>query len=314
MPSFLVGKARKAQAANGARYEAYLRSKGHESASAAIQLRTNFFTERGLTPRENAWMNLAYDVGILANFTPTAFWTVYNIISRPDLLAAIREELLTKSAVSRSDSSDSDGGNGTKYTLDIARLRTACPLLLSTFQETQRLITNHAPLREILADTAIKTDDKKTSYLFKKGNYLKLPSMPTLRDRAIWGGDAEAFDPRRFLRLKKDGGAGDAATHADLPPSAFPVWGVAPHICPARQYAGTGVLALAALLAMRFDFAPAEGGGEWTAPAAKGAFAFVLLPAESVQVRVTPREGWNDGDWEVAVGEAGTRMRLAVPG
>ncbi|KAK7978159.1 hypothetical protein PG988_005649 [Apiospora saccharicola] len=311
LPSFLVGKARKAQAANGARYEAYLRSNGHETASAAIQLRTSFFTDRGLTPRENAWMNLAYDVGILANFTPTAFWTVYNAISRPELLAAIREELVTKSAVSRS--SNSDDGKGT-YTLDLARLRTACPLLLSTFQETQRLITNHAPLREILTDTTIKTDDKKTSYLFKKGNYLKLPSMPILHDQAIWGGDADEFDPHRFLKMKKDD-SGDAVTHADLPPSAFPVWGVAPHICPARQYASTGVLALVALLAMRFDFEQ-EGveGGEWKAPEAKGAFAFVLLPAETVKLRVKAREGWNEGDWEVAVGEAGTRMRLAVPG
>ncbi|KAK3689091.1 cytochrome P450 [Podospora appendiculata] len=304
LPGLIARKAVKAQSANGGRYESFLRNKGHETASATLQARTSLFADRDLSLRENAWMNIGYDVAILANFVPTAFWAVYNVISRPALLAQIRDELVATETVAR----DADDGS---CVLDLSRLRTSCPLMLSAFQETQRVATTHAMIREVLADTTISTDT--SSYLLKKGAYVQVASVPTLRSAEIWGDDPAVFDPHRFIKLKKDA-ASSIVRPADLPSAAFPVWGIAPHVCPARQYASTGCLALVAMLAMRFEFLPAEGGGgEWKARLrTRIDFQSVVLPDEKVRVCVRLRKGWNEGVWRVVVGEVGTRMVLAV--
>ncbi|KAK3937793.1 7-alpha-hydroxycholest-4-en-3-one 12-alpha-hydroxylase [Diplogelasinospora grovesii] len=296
-PGILAAKAVKGQAENGRRYEEYLFRGGHKTASRAIRERTSFFERHGFSQRENAWMNVGGDIAILSNFVPTAFWTVFNIISRDDLLGSIREEV--SKAVTR------DEIEGT-CTLDLSILRTGCPLLLSAFQETQRLHTVHAMIREVVRDTTItSTEEEGKSYLLKQGNYVQVASMPTLRTPQIWGGRPMEFDPCRFIKLKKDPEAAGVKP-ADLPPAAFPVWGMAPHLCPARFYASTGCLTLAALVVLRLDVEPADTDRRWKKPKADMKFVSIERPVEEVPVRVSLREGWNDGLWRVVVGAPGT--------
>jgi hypothetical protein len=95
---------------------------------------------------------------------------------------------------------------------------------------------------------------------------------------------------------------------------AFPVWGVAPHVCPARFYASTGVLVLVALLILRLDISPAGGGGggrAWPELGEEFNYSAVTRPTEPVNVSVRPRKGWM-GRWGVVVGKPNTRLQFSV--
>ena len=162
------------------------------------------------------------------------------------------------------------------------------------------------------ADTTLVKDKKSSaaseSYLLKKGNYVQVATMPTLQNGDIWGPNPAEYDPHRFIKLNKDP-ASLTVRSADLPPAAFPVWGMAPHICPARQYASTGCMAFVALLVMRFDFAAAEDNGEFEM---EPDFAAVSVPKGQWRATVTGRQGWVGEQWDVVVGEKGSKMTLAV--
>lgn len=127
------------------------------------------------------------------------------------------------------------------------------------------------------------------------------------------GDNADTFDARRFI--KKDDPRGAVLPPNQLPSMAFPVWGVAPHVCPARFYASTGVLVLVALIILKLDISPAEGEGAagpaW--PKLKEAFNYsaVSKPTAPLNVSVRPRKDWM-GRWGVAVGTPNTRLQFSV--
>lgn len=116
--------------------------------------------------------------------------------------------------------------------------------------------------------------------------------------------------------MRKDNDpAGGIVPPNQLPPMAFPVWGVAPHVCPARFYASTGVLVLVALVALRLDISPAAGEGRadpaWRELKDEFNFSAVSRPTGPVRVSVRPREDWR-GDWNVVVGRPETRLQFSV--
>lgn len=120
-------------------------------------------------------MNTGLDVALLSNYTGIAFWTVYHVLSHPGLLEAVRDE--AEKAVLRGDKEGD-------YTLDVSVLRTSCPLLVSVLQETQRLKTTVANIREVISDTSISAGGK--DYMLKKGNYVQLHCPPVLRSKELW--------------------------------------------------------------------------------------------------------------------------------
>lgn len=126
-------------------------------------------------------MNTGLDVALISNYAGIAFWTVYHVLSRPGLLEAVRDE--AEKAVVR-------GEKEGDYTLDVSVLRTSCPLLVSVLQETQRLKTTVANIREVISDTSISAGGK--DYMLKKGNYVQLHCPPVLHSKELW------YD--RFLR------------------------------------------------------------------------------------------------------------------
>lgn len=126
------------------------------------------------------------------------------------------------------------------------------------------------------------------------------------------GEDADEFDPRRFIRMRKDNDpAGGVVPPNQLPAMSFPVWGVAPHVCPARFYASTGVLVLVALVALRLDISPAGEGRAWGELHDGFNFSAVSRPTTPVRVTVRPREDRN-GKWNVVVGKPETRLQFSV--
>lgn len=116
--------------------------------------------------------------------------------------------------------------------------------------------------------------------------------------------------------MRKDNDlAGGIVPPNQLPPMAFPVWGVAPHVCPARFYASTGVLVLITLVALRLDISPAAGEGRanpaWRELEDEFNFSAVSRPTGPVRVSVRPREDWK-GNWNVVVGRPETRLQFSV--
>ncbi|KAH8196665.1 hypothetical protein TruAng_009162 [Truncatella angustata] len=225
------------------------------------------------------------------NITPTLFWTIYEVYSRPQLLAAIRKELHSK-AVRRSE-------KGEVFILDIAALKTECHILLSTYQETQR--TRHAPAtsRMVAEDTLL--DGK---YLLKKGNWFQMPVQPVHVNTKIWGPHADVFDPYRFVPPGID------ETKIKILPNSFLPWGAAPYTCPARQFVSTEVLTITALLALQVDLVPISSK-EWERDPALRLLEKPTLarPKKDVRVRVSPREG--SGGWTVVLGQSKARIPLA---
>ncbi|KAG8164472.1 hypothetical protein KVR01_006390 [Diaporthe batatas] len=296
-------KAHKARKDNCARYGAYYRAGGVEHASDFVKERTRILIDSGAPPMEAVAINTGFDVALLSNYTGIAFWTVWNVISRPELLAAARKEAET--AIIRGGDGDAD------FTLDLSVLRTSCPLLVSVLQETQRLKMWHANIREVISDTKISAAGR--DYMLKKGNYVQLHGPPVLLSKELWGENADNFDPRRFI--KKDDPSGSVLTPNQLPSMAFPVWGVAPHVCPARFYASTGVLVLVALMILKLDISPAGGEGAadqaWPEFGEMFNYSAVSQPTVPVNVSVRSRKEWM-GRWGVTVGTPNTRLQFSV--
>lgn len=233
-------------------------------------------------------MQLSFNIALLPNTVPTAFWTLFNTFSRPEVLQKLRAEL-TGYAISR-DKTDQ------RIELDVVAVKTRCPNLLSVFEETQRTLTVHANIRKVQEDTILN------SFRLKKGSYLQIPNQPIHFSKEVWGNDPTAFNPGRFFR--EDG----SSLGSSLPSNSFLAWGAAPHLCPARQFASTEILVMAAMLILRIDMEPV--GGSWRRPRPKiGELTTVLPPKEAVEVEIKPRDGWN-GNWILKMGESRSKVPL----
>jgi cytochrome P450 len=234
-----------------------------------------------------ARMQVIFGVALLSNTSPTAFWTLYNIFSQPELLQSLRTELEEHAVSLRDD----------EIEIDVVAIKQRCTLLLSVFEETQRTLTIHANIRQVMEDTTLE------NYHLKKGSYVQIPNAPIHRSTELWGANSAVFDARRFV--KEDG----VAMASSLPPHSFLAWGTAPHLCPARQFASTEILVMAALLVLRVEIEPVRG--KWKRPEpSSGDMVTVLPPKKDFDVTVRARYGW-ERKLNFKMGESKSRVPLA---
>ena len=138
------------------------------------------------------------------------------------------------------------------HSIDLADVMTACPILVSTWQEVLRF--HGTSIRARVIKENILVDDH---YLLKKGGIVMMPNAVIHSDPSLWGPTVGQFNHRRFLKGVKDG-------ESRYPAAAFRGdFGGGHALCPGRHFASTEVLALVALL-VRFYVRPV--GGEWTEP------------------------------------------------
>ncbi|KAG8624056.1 hypothetical protein KVT40_009032 [Elsinoe batatas] len=258
-----------------------------------IAERQRVLLEGGVSEDNAAQQQATFSVAAFANTTPTLYWTIHELYARPDLLAAVRKEVIS-TAVS--------GSHEKGFALDVSALKTKCPLTLSVFQETQRTRNIHANIRKVTEDTLL--DGK---YLLKKGHFLQMPGGPVHHERTTWGPTADTFDPYRFVPAPAVSGQG---TKRSVPQSSFISWGAPPHLCPARQFATTEILIVVALLAVRVDIEPMKGEWVLQPPVQKADLVTLHNPKKDVEVRVRRREKW-EGKWGLKMGESTTRVSLA---
>ncbi|KAL2132051.1 hypothetical protein VTI74DRAFT_4280 [Chaetomium olivicolor] len=252
----------------------YMKNGGHKTASGLVRKRVEHHAGMfGLSMEDIGRGELGNTFAVLGNTTPCALWVLYHIFSSHAVLSDVRREL---SALVR------ESPDGTA-TIDLAKIKDACPVLLSTFQETLRYRAVAPGPRVLLDDVSLDGG----RILLKKGAMLMIPAPVQHTDTAAWGNAALQFDHLRFVsnRRKPDG------ERPRLNRTAFRAFGGGHVLCPGRHFASTEILSLAALLVLQFDVRPVRGE-DWVEPTYENSPAHAGFPVidEDIEVELAPRD------------------------
>jgi cytochrome P450 len=250
----------------------YYNEGGQHLASELAQARWKVQHDDGASTEDIARMETATVLGVVSNTTPSSFWMLFDVYSRPDLLTQLRDEV-RQHALKKNSAGET--------IIDLAAMRDHCPNLLATFQEVLRIRSNSSPTRFVTEDVVLSS-----KYLLKKGRLLLMPGMNMNYEPAIWGADSSTFDPTRF----------DKETLKQRPTS-FMSFGASPSLCPGRHFASGEILGMAAMMILRYDIIPE--GGRWMVPKFwKGAVAASMpFPAKAFNVSITAREEFVGTTW-----------------
>ena len=251
----------------------------HSQASTLMKFRYDVTAKNGISTEDIARYEVGGSLALLVNTAPSAFWMIILIYADSDLLLRLRREV-EKTVIS---------DNLAKIRkIDVTDLKSACPLLTSTFQEVLRFRSMGTSVREVMEDTIL--DDQ---WLLKKGNMIQMPSRVIHCNPEIWGADVDEFQPERFLSP----GSGACSRSKRAPAAAFRAFGRGSTLCPGRHFATNEVLAVVTMFIMRFELTPANG--IWTLPTTKNTnvAAVVMEPDTDVEVSVSHRQGFQDGSW-----------------
>jgi cytochrome P450 len=271
MASILFPKLRRAREAVVAAMVQYMQNGGHESASGLVRLRyEHHHRQFGLGLEDIARGELGNTFAVLSNTTPCALWVLYHIFSDENVLADVRRE------VSALVYEQHDKDEGIVHTVDLAAIRTSCPILMSTFQETMRFRAVNPGPRVLLEDVHLDGQ-----YMLKKGSMLMIPVTVQHSDITAWGDDVGEFDHMRFARKP---GTGRKRPNR----VAFRAFGGGHILCPGRHFASTEIMAFAALLVLQFDVVPVQG--TWIEPVCNNspAQAGFPIPDEDIEIELRP--------------------------
>lgn len=269
-------------------YEEYYANSGPSDpdASAYIKARYQFGLERGLPTPDIARAEVASSIALIGNTMPATFWLVYHVLSNPAVLEDCRREL--------SEVVSDEGG---MCAVDISRVKSSCPILLSTFQEVMRFHGIGMSARTVLEDTTL--DNR---FLLKKGAIVLIPAIACHNLASVWGDDVGQFNHKRFLREP-----GSKGRRYD--PVAFRAFGGGSTLCPGRHFAATEILAFASLIILSFEIRPMDGC--WTAPTTKNTNLGTAVdqPDHDIEVEVSPR---SSKPWVVTISGATNEMRIVA--
>jgi cytochrome P450 len=271
----------------------FIRRGSHKRASQVIQNRVRMNMEHGFNVEEAGRSELVLLFAILGNAVPSTFWVVLDIFSRPELLCEIRNEL--------AKAVDTDGSGN--RTIDVAIIKSSCPLFVSSYRESLRLIGNLASIRLVMRDTIIGKQ-------YLKGNSLiQVAGCVVHQDPKTWGADSREFNPRRFMNSSTAAENTEALTEADaqestatqLPPgvpgAAYRLFGGGSVICPGRHFAQSEILGFVAYLIIAFDIS-ASDGSVLTLPEkdVDSIPLTVLKPKKDARVRIRRRKGLENAE------------------
>jgi cytochrome P450 len=271
-PSIIARKAYLGREKVVAAFVKYYNDGGQHLASELAHARWKVQHEDGASTEDIARMEAATVLGVVSNTTPSSFWMLYDIYSRPALLIQLRDEV-RQHALKQNDSGE--------MIIDLAAMRDHCPLLLATFQEILRTRSNGSPTRFVTEDIVLAS-----KYLLKKGRLLLMPGMSLNYEPSIWGHDSADFNPSRFAKetLKQR-------------PTSFMSFGASPSLCPGRHFASGEILGMAAMMILRYDIIPK--GEKWVLPKfwAGAVAASMPFPAAPFEVKVEAREEFVGKRW-----------------
>lgn len=269
-------------------FKKYFAENGHHKGSLLVQCRYNHNIGHGLQGRDVAATEIGQMVASLTNSMASAFWMVYHIFSDPTVLKECREEVEQLVQVTK---------DGT-CAVDLTKVKSSCPILLSTWQETLRYSHIGIAARVVTEDTMLANQ-----YLLKKGATVMTVTPVQHTEEALWGPTVSSFDHHRFLREP-----GRKRTN----PVAFRAFGGGTVLCPGRHFVSTEVMSFTALLLLRFDLRPATQDGKWAKPRKNFPMTSSMpTPKDEVQVEIVPRDkpGWK---WHVTFSASGKGVDITA--
>ncbi|KAJ6111892.1 hypothetical protein N7523_007953 [Penicillium sp. IBT 18751x] len=296
LPWLIARKPLKARSKIAAAILKYHQAGGVELASDLVKMRHASILGAGISPEEYALLETPLPTGFLSNTVPAAFWSLYDIYSRPELLNDLRKEVELNALSVRTD--------GT-LVIDIGALRGRCPLLLSTFQEILRTRTMSSPTRYVTQDTLIAE-----KYLLKAGSLVTMPSIEMGKQPEVWGETADEFDARRFMK-----GVASATRSGEREPrrlGGFMTFGVSPTICPGRHFASSEILGMVATMILRYHISPVSG--IWEEPEkVLHSLVSIMNPVKGAfPVNVKRRREYQDAKWDFHVEEGKGQFPLVI--
>ncbi|KAL5337120.1 cytochrome P450 [Aspergillus crustosus] len=282
----------------------YYNQGGHKQGSELTQARFQTQHEAGIAIEDIARLEVSMGIGLLANTVPACFWIVFDLYRRPELLAELRTEI-AENAIRVAD----DGSNTNTHVIGIPALRDDCPLLVSTYQEILRARAASSPTRSVTEDTLLAE-----KYFLKKGSVVSIPSSAMSQHEDVWGASAKEFNPRRYLKVDASiAGTNNKAANPRRT-GGFMTFGVSPVVCPGRHFASSEILAVVAMLILRFEFVPANPNAEWREPERNSkAISSAMGPVQGAfDVKVTVRDEYEGVKWDCEAKEGSGVFNLMV--
>jgi cytochrome P450 len=277
--SVLFPKLRQARETVAAAMMEYMRNGGHKTASGLVRMRFEHHHDQfGLSIEDVARGELGNTFAVLGNTTPCALWMLYHVFSDNRVLTDVRREIFALVH------EEHDEVGNTVHCIDLAAIRTSCPILMSTFQETMRFRAVNPGPRVLIED--VRLDDR---YLLKEGSILMIPATVQHSDAAAWGDDVGDFNHMRFARRPTTGRKKPNRV-------AFRAFGGGHILCPGRHFASNEIMVFAALMVLRFDITPIKG--KWVEPICDNmpAQSGFPIPDEDIEIELCPRDvskKWN---------------------
>ena len=271
LPRLTCAKAYAAREKIATAFENYYTTRGCDDASSWVRGATEASNSYGISNEDKAHLDLSNSHAILANTIPAGFWAIYHIFSDPTVLDEVRSALMHLLTIR-------DDSGRTQYELDVTQIRDV-PILRSVLSETLPHYANGTGTRIVVEDTML--DNR---YLLKKDSFVFLPNRCYYLNPAVWGPTVDDFDARRFISFKPPGGS-------------FRPFGGGANLCPGRFFAMNGILAMFAMLALRYDLKAVPAA--WVHPDVNDSNMTLLVQPSKAKtlVRVAPREEWVGGEW-----------------
>lgn len=259
-------------------FQEYFAKRGHESGSELIKARVRSLTAYGISAEDIARFEAVNGFGILINTIPTAFWSVYHVFSDPEMLTRVREIALPLLSISTTEE------GSPLYTLDIRQIR-EIPLLVSIMHESLRYHSSGAAARMVMEDFTL---DK---YLLKKDSMLMIPNREIHFHTETWGDTVNNFDPSRFMKTESQ------ARVKKAPAGAFRGFGSGVNLCPGKNFATVEILAVIAMMALRFEITSVSGSWKYPGDDTSNMSTVITSPQNSVPIRIRPRPDFKAGKW-----------------
>ncbi|KAL9593773.1 MAG: hypothetical protein Q9219_007394 [cf. Caloplaca sp. 3 TL-2023] len=238
-----------------------------ETTSPLMQTRMANMTDT-LEIEDMARMECVNGLAILANTVPSAFWTIVQIYSQPELLLRVRG-LAATAVVNTTDEPDQHPTNParasaekiTQKKIEIIKLQRSQNHLQHIIQEVIRLRTTGIGPRLVREDVFLQNQ-----YRLRKGSVVIIPNRALHFNRDIWGEDVDTFRDNRFDSSSSlpttqsehdDSNNSKSAPTNKVPTTAYRGFGGGATICPGKHFAIEGIAVFVALVVLKYDVRPA---------------------------------------------------------
>ncbi|KAL2073347.1 hypothetical protein VTL71DRAFT_10671 [Oculimacula yallundae] len=255
---------------------------GISDISETMRIRLKAFQSVDVDEEFAIAQNLALYWGLMVNANKVLFWVLLHIISSPDLLSTIREEIAPFAKFSPATEN---------LQLDVDSLVKSCPVFKGTFFEAMRLYTAGVSYKKVLQDVTLTESAEDAAkfgkpvpqtYHISKGNFLVIPHAVMQTDARIWD-QPNSFNPHRFL-VPDD--QDPKKMHAEQ--GHLHAFGGGTSICKGRFFAEREILIFAAGFLTTWEF-DAVKGEKWNIPGKSYNGTGSASPKKNVRVRMTRR-------------------------